>query len=275
VKSLARGLVVFILVVGAGIGIFSWMNSHQHEINSPLVLQSPPSQPSAAPSDHYPVTETDLPTASALKRKPVPRIEESDQSVEEMLSELIGKERFESLFNLKNIVRRIVVTVDNATKHSQISQEYSPFAPLERDFRIKGKKEEEQVIDPSNFRRYQPYALLARTVDAEGLVAIYVHFYPLFQSAYKDLGTRGYFNDRLIQAIDILLGAPDVKGSIKVARVSVHRIYKYVDSDLEALPAAQKIMVRMGSENASVIKTKLRELRALLTHLNKNDVGKN
>ena len=40
--------------------------------------------------------------------------------------------------------------------------------------------------------------------------------------------------------------------------------YKYVDPQLEALPAGQKILVRLGNSNAARVKAKLREFRAAL-----------
>jgi hypothetical protein len=101
-------------------------------------------------------------------------------------------------------------------------------------------------------------------VDVKKLVAVYVHFYPLFQQAYKDLGyPTGYFNDRLVEVIDHLLDAPDVQGPVKLIRPSV--MYRFADPELEALSAGQKNMVRMGSENSARIKAKLKEIRRWLT----------
>ena len=42
-------------------------------------------------------------------------------------------------------------------------------------------------------------------------------------------------------------------------------LFEFANPELEALSAGQKIMVRMGGENASQIRIKLRELRRLLT----------
>jgi hypothetical protein len=37
--------------------------------------------------------------------------------------------------------------------------------------------------------------------------------------------------------------------------------YEYADPSLEQLSAGQKLLIRMGSENAAALKLKLRELR--------------
>jgi len=74
---------------------------------------------------------------------------------------------------------------------------------------------------------------------------------------------NGYFNDRLVQVIDVLLATPQISGPIDLVRPNV--MYIYADPTLEARPAGQKLLIRMGPENAAVIKAKLVELRAAVT----------
>jgi len=115
-----------------------------------------------------------------------------------------------------------------------------------------------------NAARYAPYVRIADAVDPKTLVGIYVHFYPLLQQDYRALGyPNGYFNDRLVQAIDDLLAASDVTAPLPLVQPKV--MYLYSDPELESRSAGQKIMMRMGGENAARIKAKLREVRALLT----------
>ena len=81
-------------------------------------------------------------------------------------------------------------------------------------------------------------------VEAKRLVAAYVRLYPLFQTAYQELGyPNGYFNDRLVQAIDDLLAAPDIAAP-RLVQPKV--LYEFADADLEERSAGQKIMLRMG-----------------------------
>jgi hypothetical protein len=42
-------------------------------------------------------------------------------------------------------------------------------------------------------------------------------------------------------------------------------MYVFSDPKLEALPAGQKLLIRMGADNATVVKAKLMELRAIIT----------
>jgi hypothetical protein len=102
-----------------------------------------------------------------------------------------------------------------------------------------------------------------RTIDATQLAHVYLHYYPLFQKAYEDLGyPSGYFNDRLVQVIDLLLATPQVTGPIDLVRPNV--MYVFADAGLEARPAGQKILIRMGPENAAVVMAKLKEFRAVI-----------
>ena len=64
------------------------------------------------------------------------------------------------------------------------------------------------------------------------------------------IGAKGYFNDRLIEvASTARLEALEVAGA-DPARVQVGKSYKFADPKLEALPAIQRTLVRMGPENA-------------------------
>jgi hypothetical protein len=101
-------------------------------------------------------------------------------------------------------------------------------------------------------------------VDTHKLVQTYVHFYPLFQKAYQDLGyPNGYFNDRLVEVIDHLLATPDVPAPVALAQPKV--LYEFADPALERLSAGQKMMIRMGPVNESRAKGKLRDIRHALT----------
>ena len=62
--------------------------------------------------------------------------------------------------------------------------------------------------------------------------------------------------------IDHLLQTPDVTPPVKLVQPSV--TYKYADPKLESLSAGQKLLIRMGPQNESAVKAKLRELREAL-----------
>ena len=87
--------------------------------------------------------------------------------------------------------------------------------------------------------------------------------YPLFQQAYRELGyPDGYFNDRLVVALEDMLAAPETGAPVKLVRPKV--VYEFADPALETASAGQKIMIRMGADNARRVKAKLKEIRQSL-----------
>ena len=63
--------------------------------------------------------------------------------------------------------------------------------------------------------------------------------------------------------IDNLLATPQPPAPIVLVRPNV--MYTYADPGLESRSAGQKLLLRMGPDNAAVIKAKLKELRAAIT----------
>jgi hypothetical protein len=105
---------------------------------------------------------------------------------------------------------------------------------------------------------------LVAELEVEAAVEFYRRHYPLFQDAYSELGYGdAYFNDRLVDTIDLLLATP--QPAQPPVLVKPEAIYVYQDETLEALSAGQKILLRMGPEQAEVVREKLQELRLAIT----------
>jgi Protein of unknown function (DUF3014) len=137
-----------------------------------------------------------------------------------------------------------------------------PLQPTPGDFITSGEQDA-IVLAPENYARYRPFASLVSNLDAKTLVSFYRGLEPLFQEAYEDLGhPDASFTTRLNQVIEHLLQTPTPRGEIALVQPSV--LYKYADERLEKLSAGQKLLVRMGVDNATVIKGKLREIQAEL-----------
>ncbi len=194
--------------------------------------------------------------------KPLPQLDESDRDVADAINRLTD---VTGLFSFKNFIRHFVVTIDNLT-NQKIPQRYIFTQRVPDKFAVVTKDVDTALLDTRNFIRYAGFVNLVERIDTGKLVAHYVRFYPLFQEAYEELGYPDrYFNDRLIQVIDHLLAAPEVEGQINLVRPKV--FYQFANPELEALSAGQKILVRVGYDNAHRVKAKLRELRTILTTL--------
>ena len=193
---------------------------------------------------------------------PLPPLDESDVPVLGAVTDLIGKESVDRFIESTDLVRHIVVSVDNLSTE-KVVERIRPWKPTPGTFMVAGS-EEAPALDASNYQRYLGLVATIRALDTPRLVATYTRHYPLFQEAYESLGhPPQYFNDRLIEVIDHLLATPEVRGPVPLSRPNVQ--YEYADPALEARSAGQKALIRMGNDNAKVVKDKLRELRAELS----------
>ena len=193
---------------------------------------------------------------------PLPELGESDTLFRNALAEVLGSKGL-SLLLSEQLIHHLVVTIDNLPR-KHLAANAVPLKRAEGVF-VTDKQEDAVTIGAQNAKRYAAYAALARTVNSEKLVGVYRRFYPLFQRAYQEIGyPEGHFNDRLILAIDDLLASPDPEPPIRLSHPKI--FFEYADPDLESRSAGQKIMMRIGRDNAAEAKTRLREIRQLLAH---------
>jgi hypothetical protein len=254
------GVAAAVVVAAAG----TWYYLHtRHPLPSvPAAVQAPApaaAEPAAEPAIQHPLPAG--PVNPALQG-PVPALADSDPALIGALKSLAGEDAVKEYLRPESIVRHLVVTIDNLPRQ-KIAVEKRPTTELAGSFLAKGD-ELHATLDPQNFARYQPMVAVIDKLDMQQVAAVYVHFYPLFQEAYQDLGyPNGYFNDRLVQVIDSLLAAPQPAAPIQLVRPNV--MYTFADPALEARPAGQKLLIRMGPDNAAIIKAKLTELRTAIT----------
>jgi hypothetical protein len=237
-------LAAILLAIGAG-AYFFWPSNPPPP--PPSAGAPPPPPPPAAP--HY---------AVAASAEPLPRLAESDPAVLDALKKLLGPAAIAKLVMPESLIRNIVATADNLPR-DHLAMRMSPVRAALGTFKTTGQ-DETLVIAATNEARYTPYVEALEATDPAAVVGAYVRLYPLFQQAYVELGfPNGYFNDRLVQVIDHLLDAPDLKTPVKL--VSPRVLYLYADPDLEARSAGQKILMRMGAANEARVKAKLRAYR--------------
>ena len=218
---------------------------------------APAPQPAPTPEVRHPLPAPE-PQAAA---EPLPALDTSDAMAGRKLADLVGRKAFAEFILPLHLVRRIVATVDNLPRETA-PQRLMPLKAVPGAFATRGSGEE-AVLDAANFRRYAPYVRVLASVDARTLVSSYVRAYPLFQRAYRELGyPAGNFNDRLIEAIDDMVAAPEIEAPIRLLRPKV--LYEFADPDLETRSAGQKALIRMGAANAAQVKAKLREIRRAL-----------
>jgi hypothetical protein len=222
---------------------------------------APAPRPAPEPAPEQLPAPPPPPMPAAAPANPLPALDESDNTVLGALMELLGQNAVQRFLIPEDIVRHIVVTIDNLPRQ-KLALQQRPINPTPGRFVTTGT-EEEPVLDAENFTRYRPFMALLEATDANAAVGIYVRLYPLFEEAYQALGNpEGNFNSRLREVIDHLLATPELGGPIRLQQPNV--MFVYADPALEGRSAGQKLLLRMGRENVLIVKAKLREVRAAL-----------
>ncbi len=215
-----------------------------------------PPQPATEPSVRNPIPES-------TDTKPLPALKDSDPDVRASLAEVFGAKSVSQFLVPENIVRHVVVTVDNLPR-KKVAVELRPVKPTPGATVIVTQGDI-TTLSSANFERYAPFVKVVQSTDTNTLASLYFRLYPLFQQAYEDLGYPGqYFNDRLVEVIDDMLRAPDLQGPLQLTQPKV--FYEYADPKLESLSAGRKLLLRMGPSNEAAVKAKLRELRKLIVN---------
>lgn len=232
--------------------------------NAPLpAAPTAPANPELAPPAPGIAHPVPVPASGAgAAAAPLPELADSDAPLRDALTQLISADAVKDFLVPQDVIRKIVVTIDNLPRQ-KVAVDKRPINPVAGTFIANGD-ELHATLDARNFERYRPLVAAINQVDMKQMAALYIHYYPLFQQSYQNLGyPNGYFNDRLVEVIDSLLAAPEPKAPIELVRPNV--MYTFADASLESRPAGEKLLIRMGPENAKIIKAKLTELRTAIT----------
>ena len=257
-------------VAVVAVAVVLWWQRHAPAPTQPV--EAPPlPQVVAAPAS----TPASIPAPAILHPIEPPAVAEpaAPADISTALIDLFGRKTVLSMFQVNDFARRLVATVDNLGRAHAPSRLWPVNASSGRF--IVEYRDGSDIVGADNGLRYTPFVLLIETVDMRQAVAIYVRMYPLFQQAYEDLGyPKKYFNDRLVEVIDLLLATPEVDGPLKVHLPQINGpvqpqrpwvLYEFDDPALQTLSAGQKILVRIGPVNERRMKAKLAEIRRLVT----------
>lgn len=190
---------------------------------------------------------------------------------------------WQRLFYVEPLARRFVASVDG------LGRKIAPTdlwllrpAPGEMKLVQSSKQPETRLIKRANDRRYSAFVQWFIHTDSRQLLSLYTRLYPLLQQTYIDLGhPDGEFNTRLIEVIDSLLATPVATPPLRVQPLNAaspqadrsssaakrHPRYEFSDARLESLLVGQKAMLRVGPQNAALLKQKLKLLRSGLIAL--------
>jgi len=271
-------LIIFTLIVllcALGVSIYL-QNKPDREYKVQDMHPVRPAEPIKKPIIHYPVPkpiaeqptlppeQNDLKTQSEALPLPqiLPSIQESDQSVQEVLQSLLSGKTIYQLLYPKNFIQKFVATIDSLPE-KRLARALLPIKAPGGKFLIAGTPQAPQ-ISRRNYNRYSPYLTLIESINQNLAIKFYTYFYPLFQTAYEQLGYKNaYFNDRLVYVIDHLLKTPNPNDPLQLAQPAI--LYTYANPVWENLSAGQKILLRIGQNQRTRVLKILASYRNYLT----------
>jgi len=187
----------------------------------------------------------------------------ADKAISNALSAIPGREQILRFTLPSEVVRRVVLTIDNLPGDT-MSMQYRAVNATGGPIRIE-RQGQAIVIAAANAGRYDEFVRMATNIDTRRLLGLYKRFYPLFQQEYTSIGYPDrHFNDRVVEVIDDMLATPVTAGPIELIQPRV--LYEYADPALERRSVGQRILLRMGPEHSQKLKAKLREIRTALTN---------
>jgi hypothetical protein len=192
----------------------------------------------------------------------LPPLDQTDPIVRELVKQLTSHPRVAAWLATNGLIRNFVVVVsavaEGRTPASQLAALRPPtgFRAIERGGEL--------FIDPRSYERYNGLAAAAASVDPAGAARLYATLKPRIEEAYRGLGVPDTpFDLTLERAIGLLLATPIVDDPVRIDPEGGVG-YSFAASDVEALPGAQRQLLRMGARNVRTIQSSLREIALAL-----------
>lgn len=185
----------------------------------------------------------------------------SDGTVKTKLLSLTDYDAFARLLINEALLERFVI-MTNTLAEEEVATNNRILVQPEKSFRTY-RQAEKEWIDPASYKRYTPYVEVFESLETGSLLQLYQEYKPAIEDIFAEIGSPSdSFDEKLEEAIDVLLDTPEVPFPVEVFTDSV--MYKFADSQLESLTAPQKQLLRTGPENMRRIKAKLREIKETL-----------
>ena len=267
---------VLLLLAAAGIGgiAYYYMNNPDNNQQLSALKQSVNDkvQPTAAVTPPSPVIEqivvepdpvlaSEPPLEATAEAVPLPPLDTSDVGIRQELTGLTGwQTKTLDWLVSDQLLRRFVTLVTNLAI-GKVDHKSGPFLPIKGRFAVSSSVP--LTMTTESQARYNLYVEAITALDPQQCAALYRRYYPLLNNAYQELGEKNNFHALMLKALQQLENTPDLTQAPALAPAE-KGMYKYVQPQLEALPAVQKQMLRSGWENVSKLKVWLRQFRAAL-----------
>ncbi len=229
------------VAVAAGAGLAFWLRSPAEPVSAPV----------AKPAVVEPAKPAEAPLAN------IPPLDESDSVVADLVRQLSSHPLVTSWLATNGLIRHFAVVVANVADGQAPTALLRPLRP-NGPFRVIDRKGV-FFVDTRSYARYTPLADAVSSLDPQACARLYATVKPRLEEAHREAGERNTtFDQTLERAIVMILKTPVPSGPVTLEPHGI--TYIYADPKIEAMPAAQRQLIRMGPENARTIQSKLRAI---------------
>ena len=256
-KSLVPHFTVGAIVMAIILAVVFWPTEPEPVIVAPI---PPAIEPTIEPIIEEPAA---IFIPEPLEEQAEPEIipeplDTSDGTVKTKLLGLSDYDAFARLLIDEALLERFVI-MTNTLAEEEIAANNRILVEPEKSFRTY-RQANKEWIDPASYKRYAPYVEVFESLETESLIQLYQEYKPAIEEIFAEIGSPSdSFDEKLEEAIDVLLDTPEVPVPVEVFTDSV--MYKFADRQIESLTAPQKQLLRTGPENMRRIKAKLREIK--------------
>ena len=267
-KTLVIGLMGLVAVAGALIWAFSsGFFGGSDGVVTPLPPTQPPpivAPPRAEEADapaREPAYTPEPPSESTVLAEPDMTVQEANQQLADQLGTLNLSVLATQFTNKPNTIERAMAVVDSM-RRGEIPYKLLPLAPPKQTFPFLDSGTA-VTLDPAGFTRFDGLLTILAELNIPLAIELFRDYQPVLQASWSALGyANNDVEKSLLNVLELILLTPELPTDARLIKDEGNWIYE--DETLEALPALQKQLLRMGPNNAEQLRSLARDLRGAL-----------
>ena len=254
-------VVVLLLVIAGGVVLLTGIWPPEEEPAPPVTAPAPAPQPAPVVAEIEEPTPETPPAPPEPVDEPLPRLEESDDAVRDAVGDIPLGTAGQQYLIPGNIIERSASLI-YLMAQGDVPYKLLPVSRPKAAFPI--SDDGTQVFtDPAGFERYDALTQWLQSLDLESLLSSLEWFIPLFREAWSYYGEDpAAFDMAVVMTLDLVIATPEIDLS-EARLVRKEAVWIFEDPTIEGLAPIQKQVLRLGPENAEVVKAKAAEARGL------------
>ena len=257
-------IVVLLLVIAGGVVLLTGIWPPKGE-PAPTATAPPPELPPSpimtAIEEPAPESSEPPPPPPEPVEDPLPRLEESDDAVRDAVGDIPLGTAGQQYLMPGNIIERSASLI-YLMAQGDVPYKLLPVSRPKAAFPIRDDGTQ-VVTDPAGFERYDALTQWLQSLDLESLLSSLEWFIPLFKEAWSYYGEDpAAFDMAVVITLDLVIATPEIDLS-EARLIRKEAVWIFEDPAIEGLAPIQKQVLRMGPENAKILKAKAAEARGL------------